>query len=303
MICAKYAQMNNLSNMQLFVKVVEEGSFSATARFLGIMPSSVSRQISHLEDELGARLFHRTTRKQSLTEAGQIYYQHALRIVNDIEEANHAVGQLVASPSGHLHVTVETDFAVSFIAPVLSEFFEKYPNVQIRFSMNTDNLDIVDSAIDLAIRFGHLEDSGLIARKIATSSSAICASPDYLAKHGTPSHPNQLTQHNCLSFRTALGKNYWKFKDSEKTLDVPISGSLNANNLTFLRELALTGQGIIMIPSWMIQSALSKKHLVPLLDDFSLIPASTPIHAVFAHNRHLAPKVRAFVDFLSEKLA
>ncbi|WP_262693717.1 LysR family transcriptional regulator [Kordiimonas aquimaris] len=294
--------MNNLSNMQLFVKVVEEGSFSATARYFGIMPSSVSRQISHLENELGARLFHRTTRKQSLTEAGQIYYQHTLRIVADIEEAKRAVSQLAESPSGHLHVTVETDFAVTFIAPVLPEFFIRYPKVQVRFSMNTDNLDIVDNAMDLAIRFGHLGDSGLIARKLAMSSSVICASPDYLATYGTPSHPSQLGKHNCLSFRTAAGKNYWKFNDQGKTLDIPISGSLNANNLTFLKENALTGQGIIMIPSWMVHSALKEKLLIPLLEDFPLLPSATPIHAVFAHNRHLAPKVRAFVDFLAEKL-
>ncbi len=294
--------MNQISNMQLFVKVVEEGSFSATARLLGVRPSSVSRQISHLEDELGTRLFHRTTRRQSLTEAGQIYYQHAMRIVKDIEEAKQSVSQLAATPKGHLHVTVETDFAAAFIAPILPEFFEKYPDVQIRFSMNTDNIDIVDNAIDLAIRFGHLDDSGLIARKIATSSSVICASPEYLARHGTPTHPSQLTEHNCLSFRTAPGKNYWKFKENQQILEIPISGNLNANNLTFLKELALTGQGIIMIPSWMVQAAIKDKQLTPLLGPFALMPSSTPISAVFANNRHLAPKVRAFVDFLSDKL-
>lgn len=302
MICVSNAQMNDVSNMQLFVKVVEEGSFSAAARLYGVKPSSVSRQISQLESELGTRLFHRTTRRQSLTEAGQIYCQHALRIVADIEEATSAISNLAASPSGHLHVTVETDFAVAFIAPILPEFFERYPGIQIRLSMNTDNLNIVDSAIDLAIRFGHLQDSGLIARRIATSSSVLCASPQYIAKQGLPSHPDQLAQHNCLSFRTAPGKNYWKFKQNEKLMDVAISGSLNVNSLTFLREIALMGQGIIMIPSWMVNSALKENNLVPLLEDFSLLPSSTPINAVFAHNRHLAPKVRVFVDFLVEKL-
>ena len=294
--------MSELSSMELLVRVVEEGSFSATARFLGITPSSVSRQVSQLEGELGARLFHRTTRKQHLTEAGEIYYQHARRIVADLEAARLAVSRLTDMPSGSLHVTVEADFALAYLAPIVPDFLARYPEVQVRLSMAAGMMDLVDSGIDLAIRIGHLDDSSLIARKIATSRSLVCASPAYIERHGVPTHPSELETHSCLSFRTNPGKNHWGFKLSQGSLDVPISGRLNTTSLVFLRNAALAGLGIILVPTWAIRDELEHRHLVPLLEDFPLAPPSTPIQAVFAHNRHLAPKVRAFVDFLAERM-
>ncbi len=294
--------MTELSNLQLFVRVVEEGSFSAAARFFGVTPSSVSRQVSQLENDLGTRLFHRTTRKQSLTETGEIYYQYAQRIVDDLNDARLAVNRLTDTPSGSLHITVEVDFAVAFIAPILPEFLERYPQVQIRLSMTSDRMDLIDSGIDLAIRISHLEDSSLIARKIAVSRSVVCASPEYLGQHGTPTDPSELSSHCCLSFLLNPSKNHWSFNAGKKTIDVPVSGRINTNSLTFIRAIALDGRGIIMIPTWMVRDDLNRGHLVPLLEEFPLVPSSTPINVVFAHNRHLAPKVRAFVDFLAQKL-
>ena len=294
--------MNEFSSMQLFVQVVQEGSFSATARTLGITPSSVSRQISQLEGELGARLFQRTTRKQSLTEAGKIYFQHAERIIADLETARLAVSRLTDTPSGSLHITAEADLALAYIAPILPEFLERYPEIKVRISMSVGMKDLVDSGIDLAIRMGHLGDSNLIARKIAMSHSLVCASPAYIKKFGLPSHPSELESHNCLSFRIKAGKNHWGFTLPEGSLEVPISGNVNVNSLFFLRNVALEGLGIIMIPSWIIRDELSNGQLIPLLKDYPLEPSNTPIHAVFAHNKHLAPKVRAFVDFLVERM-
>jgi DNA-binding transcriptional LysR family regulator len=294
--------MNNLSNMQLFLRVVQEGSFSAAARALGVTPSSISRQVSQLETELDARLFQRTTRKQSLTEAGNIYFQHAERIVADIDNARLAVHRHTNAPSGSLHVTVEADFALAHIEPLLPEFLARYPDVQIRLSMGVSLVDLVDSGIDVAIRFGHLNDSNLIARKIAVSHSIVCASPEYLSQAGTPKHPHDLINHSCLSFQTKNIKNSWRFNAPNGEIDVPISGRLNANSVVFLRNSAVNGLGITMIPSWIIQDELEQRHLVPILDDFSLVPNSTPIHAIFSHRRHLAPKVRVFVDFLAEKI-
>jgi DNA-binding transcriptional LysR family regulator len=294
--------VSDLSNLQLFVRVVDEGSFSAAARFLGVSPSSVSRQVSQMESALGARLFHRTTRHQSLTETGEIYFRHARQIVADIEAARLAVHRLTDTPSGSLHITAEADSALAFIAPILPDFLDRYPDIQLRLSMSTGQMDLIYSGIDLAIRFGHLDDSSLIARKIATSRSVICASPAYLTKHGAPRHPSELAAHSCLSFRTHPGKNHWRFKLPKSELEVPISGRLNANSLVFLRDSALAGLGIIMVPVWMVDDALKQRRLVPLLEDFPLLPPSTPINIVFAHNRHLAPKVRAFVDFLTERM-
>ncbi len=294
--------MADLSNLQIFARVVEDGSFSAAARFIGTTPSSISRKISHLESELGARLFHRTTRKQSLTEAGEIYLQHAQRIVTDLEDARLAVSRLAETPSGSLHVTAEADFAVAFIAQILPDFLDLYPNVQIRLSLSSRQLDLVDSGIDLAIRIGRLDDSSLIARKITESREVMCASPAYLAKRGLPKHPGELEDHNCLSFQTGPEKTLWRFEIAEESLDVPVSGPVNVNSLAFLRDSALAGLGIIAVPTWMIRDELAQGLLVPVLEDFPRNPASMPVHAVFAHNRHLAPKVRAFVDFLVERI-
>lgn len=288
--------------MELFVRVVDEGSFSAAARSLGVTPSSVSRQVSQLESELGARLFHRTTRKQSLTEPGAIYYQHAGRIVADLEAARVAVAQLTDAPSGSLHLSAEADFAHAFVAPILPEFLSRYPDVRVRLSMSAGMVDLVEGGIDLAIRMGYLGDSTLVARKIATSRSLLCAGPAYIAKHGAPTHPRELETHRCLSFRTQPGQNKWGFKLRRGELAVPIAGPVNANSLVFLRAAALDNLGIIMIPNWMVRDELEHGHLIPLLEKFPLIPPSTPIHVVFAHNRHLAPKVRAFVDFLAERM-
>lgn len=294
--------MGELSNLQIFVRAVEKGSFSAAARYLGVTPSSVSRQVSQLECDLGARLFHRTTRKQSLTEAGEIYFRHAGGIVADLEAARLAVDRLSDMPSGNLHMTAEADFAVANLAPLLPAFLERYPAVQIRLTLSSGKMDLVDSGIDLAVRMGHLDDSSLIARKIAVSRSLICASPAYLKRHGTPRHPRDLETHSCLSFRTSLAINLWKFEVPQGALEVPISGNLNVNSLVLLRDSALAALGIIMIPSWMVRDELKGGHLVALLADFPLVPSSTPINAIFAHNRHLAPKVRAFVDFLAERI-
>lgn len=294
--------MSTLSSTELFVRVVKEGSFSAAARFLGITPSAVSRQVSQLESELGARLFHRTTRRQSLTEPGEIYFQHADRIVADLAGARLAVARLTDAPSGTLHLTVEADFALAFVAPILPEFLERYPDVGVRLATSPGMADLVESGIDVAIRIGHLDDSDLIARKIATSRSLVCASPAYLAQYGSPATPLELEAHRCLSFRTDPGRNTWRFRLPEGELDVAIAGPLNANSVVLLREAALAALGIVMIPTWIIRDELETGHLVPVLEDFALVPPSTPIHAVFAHNRHLAPKVRAFVDFLAERM-
>lgn len=287
----------------MFVRVVEDGSFSAAARFLGVMPSSISRQISQLEKELGTRLFHRTTRRQHLTEAGEVYFQHAQRITADLDSAKLAVSQLAEIPSGCLNVAIEADFANIFIAPILPDFMARYPDIKIHFLMNTKVVDLIDSAIDIAIRKGELNDSSLFARKIAVSHSVVCASPSYLEQHGTPTEPDDLTKHNCLSFRVQSKKKLWKFKVNEQIKEVSINGRINANNLILLRNSAVAGLGIINIPTWMVKDDIQHGRLVPLLENFPMSPPNVPIHAVFAHNRHLAPKVRVFIDFLIEQSA
>jgi DNA-binding transcriptional LysR family regulator len=269
---------------------------------MGVTPSSISRQISHLEKELGGRLFQRTTRKQSLTEAGKIYFQHADRLIEDIEAAKLAVKNLTDKPSGSLRITAEADFALTFIEPLLPDFLQLYPEIQVCLNMNSNQLDLIDENLDLALRIGHLENSSLTARKLGESHSVICASPAYLLKNGEPTHPNHLKTHSCLSFNTNIGINRWHFKTANKPIEVPIKGCLNVNNLSFLRKAALGDLGIIMIPAWMIHDDLIKNRLTPILQEFSIFQPSTPINAIFTNKRQLAPKTRAFIDFLTERL-
>ena len=294
--------MRNFTNLKLFVRVVQDGSFSSTARELNTTPSSVSRQISQLEEELGARLFRRTTRKQSLTEAGEIYYQHAQRIVSDLEEAKLAVARLSDSPSGSLSIAAEQDLATVFIAPILGEFTQRYPNIDLQLKMSSDLIDLVDGAIDVAIRMGHLRNSSLLARKLTNSRSVVCASPNYLKQRSTPRHPDDLANHNCLSFRVGSGLRQWQFETPEGDCEVAIRGRVNVNSVAFLKQLALSDTGIAMLPSWLIREELELGLLVPVLESYPLRPGTTPIQAVFAHSKHLPPKVRVFIDFMVEKL-
>ncbi|MFT5261224.1 MAG: DNA-binding transcriptional LysR family regulator, partial [Gammaproteobacteria bacterium] len=182
------------------------------------------------------------------------------------------------------------------------DFLECYPEIKVRLSMNAGLADLVDGGIDMAIRIGHLGDSSLIARKIAMSESVVCASPAYIEKHGSPSHPSELEAHNCLSFRVKAGKKFWTFKVPEGSLDVPVSGRIDVNSIAFLRHVALDDQGVILVPKWIVRDEIGSGQLLSLLDKYPMEPVSTPINAVFAHNRHLAPKVRVFVDFLVERM-
>ena len=294
--------MKNFSTMQLFLKVVEAGSFSAAARTLGLTPSAVSRQISQLENDLGGRIFQRTTRRQSLTEAGEAYFRHVSRIVEDIDIAHKAVRNLTGMPAGELRVTAEANFALSFIEPVLAEFFELYPKIQLSLNLSANYHDLINDNFDLAIRIGQLESSNLIARKLTESRSIICASPEYLDKHGIPCKPEELISHSCLSFRTEFGKKYWKFSVDEELVNIPINGRMQVNNLLFLRKAALNGLGVVMIPVWMVGKDLQEKKLIPILEEHPTIPPSTPVNMIFPSKQQLAPKVRVFIDFLSKRI-
>ena len=301
--CESYSQMNDVSAAQLFVRVVEMGSFSAAARELGMTPSNVSRQIANLEIELGARLLHRTTRKLSLSEAGELYLQSAKTIVAEIDRARDAVGRFSEAPAGDLHVTMEADMAIALIAPILPKFMDKYPQVRVRITMSSHLLDLVENGIDLAVRMAHMESSSLVARRILVSRSLLLASPLYLSQYGMPAEPGDLERHKCLSFRVESKKQIWRFELEDGVYGAPIRPIVNANSVTLLKELALAGCGIAMMPFWMVQEELRLGQLQPVLSEYRLTPSETPISAVYPDGRHLAPKVRAFIDFLAIHLS
>jgi len=217
--------MDNELALRLFVSVVEENSFSQGGNRLGVPQSSASRMITKLEERLGARLLQRSTRKLTLTEAGQIYYERASRIVTELNEAAEAIRDVSGTPAGLLRVTAPASFGRLYVAPMLPEFRKVYPDISIGLSLSDSIEDVIGLGYNVAIRFGKLSDSGLVATRLVGSTSVVCASPAYLDAHGAPKTVDDLKRHNCLQFRTNPGSNTWRFLKGEEEHHVGVNGS------------------------------------------------------------------------------
>ncbi|AXK81157.1 LysR family transcriptional regulator [Pseudolabrys taiwanensis] len=292
--------MDRLAALEAFVKVAETQSFSEAARRLRASKSVVSRQIAALEAELGARLFQRTTRSMTLTEAGRGYFERASRILADLEDANLSVTQLQATPRGQLRVNAPMSFGLLHLAPALPDFLARYPEVDVALTMNDRFVDLIDEGFDLAVRVGKLEDSSLVARKLAPVRRTVCASPDYLKARGIPQTPDDLTHHDCLCYSNLSMAHEWRFvTEKGEPWPVEVKGRLNVNNGDALKIAALRGLGFVNLPSFIVGSELQAGTLVTVLDTY--IPQDAILSAVYPHSRHLSPKVRAFVDFLAER--
>lgn len=294
--------MDSIGGMRILVRVVDSGSFSAAARQLGVAPSSVSRQINELEEDLGARLFTRTTRKLNLTEAGHLFYGRASSIINEVDETKLALSQL-GSPSGILRVTAPSGIGREVVMSAVPDFLEKYPAIKIVLSMTDQIIDIVDAAIDVAIRVGRQQDSSFKARKIGESRRVVCASPAYLKKAGIPKTPSDLERHNCVTWRDHPGYNIWTFRGPEGLSKVRATGSFFARNADALVAATVAGLGLSLLPDWNMGIELRQKQLRAVLTDFEASPAAAPVYAVHAHQRHVPPKIRVFIDFLAETFA
>jgi DNA-binding transcriptional LysR family regulator len=290
--------MDRLGAIQAFVQVAETGSFSEAARRLRSSKSGVSRQISALETELGARLLHRTTRSLTLTEAGRGYFERAARVLADLDEADRSVSALQAAPRGRLRVNAPMSFGFLHLAPAIPDFLARYPDVELDMMMNDRFVDLVDEGFDVAVRIGNLDDSSLVARRLAPIRRVVCASPAYLAARGTPASPGELKGHDCLCYSNVPRE--WRFVGPDgPPYVVQVRGRLSANNGDALRIAALEDMGIINQPTFIVGGDLQSGTLVTLLNDF--IPQDISLHAVYPHSRLLSPKVRAFVDFLAER--
>jgi len=297
--------MDTFEGMRLLTEVVEGGNFSAAARALGMAPSSVARAIGALEDELGVRLLQRTTRKLSLTEAGRLYHERSKRILAEVDDARLSVTQLEAEPRGMLRLSVPVTFGRLHIAPALPEFLAGYPAVRIDLSLTDAFIDLVEEGVDLAIRIGELQDSSLIARRLARNARVICGSPGYFARTGMPTAPEDLGQHNCLAYKRQSNRALWRLRDREQTYEVEVKGSLWANNADALQIAALAGLGLAILPTWMVGEDVRQGALRVAFADYQVSPGAldTSIYAVFPYSRHLSPKVRALVDFLVERFS
>ncbi len=295
--------MDVLQAMQVFVQVVQQGSLSSAARKLGLSPASVSRQIVALEDTMGARLLNRTSRKLTLTEAGETYFRHAEQILHNVDEAQQSVAQLQRSPRGILRIHSRVLVGELFIVPAVNEFLLRHPDIKADLMLSNRAVDLVEQNIDVDVRIGKLEDSSLIARKLAVSARVVCAAPAYLARHPPIARPEDLAQHNCLTYRLHMGSVQWRFMAAGgATVDVPVTGSLQTDFGPALREAALAGLGLSLMPDWSVAEDLRSGRLVRLFPDYqvSFMEFDNGIYAVYQRSRHMSAKVRLFVDFLVE---
>jgi DNA-binding transcriptional LysR family regulator len=292
--------MDKLSALDAFCRVVEAGSFSAAAAELNVSHTVISKQVRQLETALGAQLLNRTTRKLALTEAGRGYYERARRILDDMQDADLALSAHHATPRGTLRINAPMAFGTLDVARWLPRFMARYPELKIDLVCNDHMLDLIDEGFDVALRLARkLPDSTLAARKLGTSSIIVVASPAYLQKHGTPQTLNDLEQHNCLVYTLASKPSDWTFTlpgGGERT--VTVRGSLQANTSVVLREAALAGVGIAAAADFIIRDDVARGDLVPVLPGHPMPPRA--LYAVYPHNRHLSPKVRALIDFAAE---
>ncbi|MEM8504394.1 MAG: LysR family transcriptional regulator [Cyanobacteria bacterium P01_D01_bin.1] len=275
-----------------FVTVVDVGSFSAAAKRLGVSTSYVSRSVADLEARLGIRLLARSTRKVRLTDAGAEYYRRCADLIAGIEEANQIVVGETAEVVGRIRVAAAGAFAERYVASALADFARQHPQVQIEMDFNTRNIDLIEEGFDFAIRYGVLEDSSLIARKLASRALVACASPNYLQHHGIPADPEELKDHACL--RSNRGR--WRFNYPDGPRDIRISGPWTSNNGPALAAAAIRGLGIVYTPQVNLQDELAAGLLVPILQDFWDRDRATWI--VYPSRRHLPLRVRRAIDFL-----
>jgi len=289
----------DLNEILVFAKVVEAGSFVGASRELDMPKSTVSRKVSELEERLGARLLQRTTRRLSLTDVGRTYYQYAARVVSEMEAAEAAVTQMQEAPCGVLRVTMPLNFG--FLGPILASFLKRYPEVQLELVCADRVIDLIHEGFDVGLRAGRLADSSLIARSLGGFQSVPVASPGFLKKHGAPKGPDDLEQLDCLVFSGGPPGASWKLEKGRQKLTVQVRTRMIVNDFDLLEEAALADLGIAMMPVFRCIERLRTGKLVRVLPGWC--SGATALHAVYPSTRHLSPKVKAFLDHVSEQMS
>lgn len=279
-----------------FVSVAENESFTLAAKKMSISTAQVSRQISALEKRLNIKLFYRTTRKVSLTEEGRIFYQHCRGVLDGLEAAELAITNFQSKPQGKIKLTTPITYGEQQVLPLINDFMRLYSDIEISAYLSNQQVSLVEGGYDLAIRVGKLSDSTLMAKKLGNRTNYVCASPEYLKKQGIPHSLSELNKHSCL-----LGTlDYWHFNESGKEKNIRVKGRLRYNSGHGLVDAALKGLGIVQLPDYYVQNHLESGALISLLENYQ--EKEEGIWAVYPQNRHLSPKIRLFVDYLSENL-
>ena len=295
----------DLEILKIFVEVVEKGSFASVARSRNIAPSSVSRTIAKLEEELTVRLFQRTTRKLQPTEAGMIYYQQVASIVQELEVANMMASDISKTPRGTLKVTVSNVFGEQKIVPLLPEFSKRYPLLNISILLMDSYVDLIAENIDVAIRLGTLEDSSYHFKKLRSMRFFICASPQYLQGNGTPSEPAEICLHNCLLFPRRFNNFKWWFKDQNNHItQFKISGKYLLTNSSAIKQCTIAGMGIALLPDWLVEQDLRSGDLVRLFSDYEVTATDyqSAIWILYPSQDYVPLKTQIFIDYLKEKM-
>jgi DNA-binding transcriptional LysR family regulator len=289
--------MHRFEDLRAFVAVVEAGSFTAAADRLGIAKSATSRRIASLEGRLGVQLLQRTTRRLNLTDTGRSFYERSARILADLDEAEAAVHQEHGELRGKLRIAMPLSFSISHMCKPIAEFTRTYPKVIFDLDLNDRRVDLVQEGMDLALRIGHLSDSSLIARSLFDSHTVVCASPTYLAEHGEPKTVEDLSEHHCLVYGNMSDPTRWVGRDKEGIEHrVEVRATLSASSGDFLSQLAASGRGIVIQPTFIAGALIRRGELKPLLTDYQW--PSVPAYAVYPPTRHLSFRVRTFIDFL-----
>lgn len=293
--------MDSLSDIAVFVHVVQCGSFTAAADKLGLSKSVVSKYVTRLEDRLGARLLNRTTRRLSLTEVGQAFFERSRRALGEIEEAEAEVSRLQGEPRGELRLASPMSFGILHVAPLLPAFQERYPELAVDMALDDRRVNLVEEGYDLAIRIGDLPDSSLVARRLGPCRHVVCGSPEHFARRGVPRSPEELAGHPALTFRYQDTPEEWRFVAPDGGYrQVSIDARLKMNNSLALRAALLNGAGVGLTPTFVVGADIRAGKLQAVLADFKAMEVS--IYAVYPQRKHLSPKVRAFVDFLAERI-
>lgn len=288
--------MDRVAEMTAFVRAVDTGGFTAAAQQIGLTPSALSKLVTRLENRLGARLLHRTTRRLQMTPEGEAFYQRARTILGAIEDAEAEVTQAGKSPRGLLRLHCGSAFGLHQLMPAVPRFQQLYPEVELDITIS-DDVASLEEGFDMAIRIGPLDESSLVARRICNLERLICASPDYLARHGTPRTPDDLQRHNCLWITSLPALRRWPFDTEDGIRIVPVGGNIVANSAEAVLQLALAGVGITRLTDVIVGEPIRRGALVPLLQDWNHLEP-VPLYATYPSGRNLLPKVRAMVDFL-----
>lgn len=293
--------LDHLGDVRAFVRVADDQSFTLAAERLGLSRSAVGKCVARLEDNMATRLIHRTTRSVSLTEEGRLFYEHAIRILSEVDDAESVLAQRHQAPTGRLRIDVPIALGRLHILPVLQRFLNRWPEVDAEVSFSDEYRDIVGDGIDVAVRIGGPTDSRLVRRVLASHRLITCAAPDYLQQRGTPRTIDELTRHDRIGFKHASGPVPWHYKVGGEDRDVGVQGNLRLGNTEAIRDACLAGMGVAQLGAFLVGRDIREGRLVPLLEEFER--DEPPVCVVYPTRKHVSPKVRLFIEAIRAEWA